>query len=347
MAVGFDKKGRTTVFSITNKKQDDLQDIWGNTTPEYALNLIKDSFGPKVSNKVVEVIEDGILKVSNSKKATTRMFSALKLNDDFVAICDTPQMKKYMGQLKSHKKFNQWMVDNKYNPTETKEWLVLAQKYAKVNEDAPYEPFGKFVHKVGELAQVGPFVRKHTEINFESSAVKKSVQNKNDEKELTAAVHRDVVDSITEADKADGYPKKDGVNGPHTQAYLTTVMHSMHFDLMVENFDGNLGAITGIRGSVPSDFRGCLAKLSGFKGEIESKEGRDFLNKHLLQRCKLNPQTRAIEITNEEGTSVLAEDTWRTAGTSQKVEKKLGGGLRSCITNRIDKRQADKRAKGM
>ena len=347
MAVGFDKKGRTTVFSITNKKQDDLQDIWGNTTPEYALNLIKDSFGPKVSNKVVEVIEDGILKVSNSKKATTRMFSTLKLNDDFVAICDTPQMKKYMGQLKSHKKFNQWMVDNKYNPTETKEWLVLAQKYAKVNEDAPYEPFGKFVHKVGELAQVGPFVRKHTEINFESSAVKKSVQNKNDEKELTAAVHRDVVDSITEADKADGYPKKDGVNGPHTQAYLTTVMHSMHFDLMVENFDGNLGAITGIRGSVPSDFRGCLAKLSGFKGEIESKEGRDFLNKHLLQRCKLNPQTRAIEITNEEGTSVLAEDTWRTAGTSQKVEKKLGGGLRSCITNRIDKRQADKRAKGM
>jgi hypothetical protein len=347
MAVGFDKKGRTTVFSITNKKQDDLQDIWGNTTPEYALNLIKDSFGPKVSNKVVEVIEDGILKVSNSKKATTRMFSTLKLNDDFVAICNTPQMKKYMGQLKSHKKFKKWMVDNKYNPTETKEWLVLAQKYAKVNEDAPYEPFGKFVHKVGELAQVGPFVRKHTEINFESSAVKKSVQNKNDEKELTAAVHRDVVDSITEADKADGYPKKDGVNGPHTQAYLTTVMHSMHFDLMVENFDGNLGAITGIRGSVPSDFRGCLAKLSGFKGEIESKEGRDFLNKHLLQRCKLNPQTRAIEITNEEGTSVLAEDTWRTAGTSQKVEKKLGGGLRSCITNRIDKRQADKRAKGM
>ena len=121
----------------------------------------------------------------------------------------------------------------------------------------------------------------------------------------------------------------------------------MHFDLMVENFDGSLAAVTGIRDSVPADFRGCLAKLSGFKGEIESKEGRDFLNKHLLQRCKLNPQTRAIEITNEEGTSVLAEDTWRTAGTSQKVEKKLGGGLRSCITNRIDKRQADKRAKGM
>ena len=347
MAVGFDKKGRTTVFSITNKKQDDLQDIWGNTTPEYALNLIKDSFGPKVSGTVVSVIEDGILKVSNSKKATTRMFSTMKLNDDFVAVCDTPQMKKYMGQLKSHKKFNQWLSDKKYNPTETKEWLVLAQKYAKENDDAPYEPFGKFVHKVGELAQVGPFVRKHTEINFESSAVKKAVQNKNDEKELTAAVHRDVVDSIAEADKVAGYPKKDGVNGPHTQAYLTTVMHSMHFDLMVENFDGNLGAITGIRGSVPSDFRECLTKLSGFKGEIKTKEGRDLLNKHLLQRCKLNPQTRAIEITNEEGTSVLAEDTWRTAGTSQKVEKKLGGGLRSCITNRIDKRQADKRAKGM
>ena len=346
MVVGFDKKGRTTVLSITNKKQDDLQDIWGNTTPEYALNLIKNSFGPKVSKTVVDVIEDGIVKVSNSKKATTTLFSTMKLNDDFVAICDTPEMKKYMNQLKGHKKFNAWLSENNFKPKTTKEWLVLGQKYVKENEDAPYEPFGKFVHKVGELSQVGPFVRKHPEINFASSAVKKAVQTKNDEKELTAAVHRDVVDSISEADKKAGFPKKDGKNGPHTQAYLTTVMHSMHFDLMVENFDGNLGAITGIRGSVPSDFRECLAKLSGFKGDVKSKEGRDSLNRHLLERCKLNPQTRAIEITNEEGTTVLAEDTWRTAGTSQKVEKKLGGGLRNCISARVDKRQAVKRAKG-
>jgi hypothetical protein len=343
MVVGFDKKGRTTVFSITNKKNDDLQDIWGNTTPEYALNLIKKSFGPKVSKAVVDVIEDGIVKVSNSKKATTRLFSKMKLNDDFVAICDTPEMKKYMGQLKDHKKFNAWLAEKNLEPKTTKEWLVLAQKYAKENEDAPYEPFGKFVHKVGELSQVGPFVRKHPEINFTSSAVKNSVKSKNDEKELTAAVHRDVVDSIAEADKAAGFPKKDGKNGPHTQAYLTTVMHSMHFDLMVENFDGNLGAITGIRGSVPADFRKCLAKLSGFDGEVKTKKGRDLLNKHLLEKCKLNPKTRAIEITNEDGTTVLAEDTWRTAGTSQKVEKKLGSGLRDCVSSQVDGRRAAKR----
>ena len=160
---------------------------------------------------------------------------------------------------------------------------------------------------------------------------------------MTAAVHRDVVDSIAEADKAAGFPKKDGKNGPHTQAYLTTVMHSMHFDLMVENFDGNLGAITGIRGSVPADFRKCLAKLSGFDGEVKTKKGRDLLNKHLLEKCKLHPKTRAIEITNEDGTTVLAEDTWRTAGTSQKVEKKLGSGLRDCVSSQVDGRRAAKR----
>jgi hypothetical protein len=342
MVVGYDTKGRTTVFSITNKKQDDLQDIWGNTTPEYALNLIKSKFGPDVSNRVIKTIDDGIVKVTNSKKATTRLFAEMEIDDNFVAICDTPEMKKYMGQLKDHKKFNSWLAENGLKPKTTAEWLQYAQEYATIDDSAPYEPFGKFVHKVGELSQNGPFKRKHSEIDFESNSIQTSIENKNEEKEVVAAVHKQVADEIAKADKKLGFPKN-GLNGPHTQAYLTTVMHSMHFDLMVENFDGNLGAITGIRGSVPSDFRECLAKLSNFKGDIKSKAGRDELNKHLLERCKVNPQTRAIEITNEAGTTVLAEDTWRTAGTSQKVEKKLGGGLRECVSSKVDGRQKKNR----
>jgi len=344
-AVGYTKDGLLTVKHITNKKQDDLQDIWGNTTPEYALNLIKKSFGPKVSKAVVDVIEDGIVKVKDSKAATTRLFSKMNIDDEFVAICDTKQMKPYIDELKEHGKFNQWLNEKGISPKNTKEWLKYAQEYVKQTPNASYGTFGKLVNKVGEFSQLGPFVRANPKINFNSDSVKTAVKNKNDEKELVAAVHKDVADSIAKADKKLGFPDKNGKNGPHTQAYLTVVMHSMHFDLMVENFDKRLSALTGIRASSPADFRECLEVLSGYKRNPKhsEEEHRKSLNKHLLEKCKINPQTRAIEITDKTGTKVLAEDTWRTAGTSQKVEKKLGGSLRECISAKVDVRQKQRR----
>jgi hypothetical protein len=341
MVVGQDKNGRTTVLSITNKKQNDLADIWGNTTPEFMLNVIKNKFPPDVSKKVIQTIDDGILKVSDSKKATVRVFSKMKLDDGFAAVCSTPEMGKYMDALKVHKKFNAWMQENGVKAKNNMQLLQAAQQYTKQAGDAAYEPFGKILSKVGELTQIGKFRNKYPKIDFSSSAIAGSIKNKNDEKDLTAAVHANVVESVGAEDKKLGYPNKNNENGPHTQAYIATVMHSMHFDLMVENFDGNLGAITGIRGSVPSDFRGCLEKLSGYKRnpKHDEKQHRASLNNHLLTKCKLDPQSRAIIVTNESGTYNLAEDTWRTAGTTQKVEKKLGTSLRGCIASSVDARR--------
>ena len=155
-------------------------------------------------------------------------------------------------------------------------------------------------------------------------------------------MHRDIVNGISEADKENGFPDKDGTNGPHTQAYIATAMHSMHFDLMVENFDKNLSAVTGIRGSRPEDFRGCLSELSGFEGDINSKEGRNQLNQHLLKKCKINATTGYIEITSPNGNVSLVEDSWRTSGESKKVEKKLGDGLSQCIASKVDSRKSRK-----
>lgn len=343
MAVGFDKKNRLTVFSITNKKADDLGDIWGNTTPEYMLKTIKGKFPPEVNKNVIKTIDDAIAKVTDSKKATTRLFGQMEIDNSFIEICNLPEMEKYVDQLINNKDFNKWKTTNNIE-TESHESLILAaQQYVKQNEKAAYEPFGKFVSKVGELSQIGKFKTAHPEINFNSNAVKQSIQNKNEEKDLTAAVHRDVVNEIEDADKKLGFPKKDGINGPHLQAYLTTVMHSMHFDLMVQNFDGNLGAITGIRGSLPSDFREALALLSGFKDDISTPEGRTKLNQHLIGRCKLDPQTRAVIIQSEDGKYNLAEDTWRTAGTSQKVEKKVGPDVRAVVAKKADDRRKNKK----
>jgi hypothetical protein len=153
------------------------------------------------------------------------------------------------------------------------------------------------------------------------------------------AIHNDVAGSIAKADKELGFPKKNGKNGPHTQAYLTTIMKSMHFDLMVTNYDKNLGVITGIRGTTSGDFRNALAIVSKFKGEVKTEEGRKLLNKHLVENCKLDPQTKAIVIKDGDKSYSIVEDTWRTAGTSQKVEKKIGDQMRHVLVRQADNRR--------
>ena len=358
MVVGQDKKGRTNVFHITNKKQDNLADIWGNTTPAYMLNIIKKQFDPKVAIKVIKVIDAGIADVSDAKMATNREFANFKIDSNFLKVLETPELKKYTTALKGEKNFNAWLkqkMGKKYPPTKLLAWMTYAQNYVQSQIDAgqnpSYEKFGKLLTKVGELGQKSTYIRKYQDnIKFNSAGIQAAVDNKNSEKELTAKVHKNVVKAIDSADKAlKTWPGKEkGINGPHKQAYVTTVIHSMHLDLMITNYDKKLGAITGIRGTTPADFRDCMSELSGFKSNPKKSEAenRASLNKHLVERCTLDPVSNAILIKNDKGTVTLAEDTWRTAGTSQKVEKKLGDGLRGCVSSKADgRRKANRQAK--
>jgi hypothetical protein len=346
MAIGKDKNGRNTVLHITNKKANDLKDMWANTTPEYMLASIIKQFGPEVSEAVVTFAKDGIERCKDGKQATNRAFASMKIDENFVKISETEEMKPYMDALKEHTEFNKWMQSDNVNPKNNMELLQAAQQYMKSAEakgkTVAYKVFGKVLTKVGEFAQVTKIKQKYTDIDFNSESVALSVKNKNDEKDLVAVVHTDMVNEISKADKERGFPDKDGNNGPHTSAYIATAMHSMHFDLMIENFDKNLSAVTGIRGSRPEDFRGCLAELSGFEGDINSKEERKQLNQHLLKKCKINATTGYIEITSPNGNVSLVEDSWRTSGESKKVEKKLGDGLSQCVASKVDSRKASK-----
>ena len=348
MVIGKDKNDRTTVLHITNKKANELNDMWANTTPEYMLGVIKKTFGTDVSQTVIKIADEGIDKCKDGKQATNRAFASIKLDDNFIKIAEHPKMSKYVDALRQHKAFNKYAETNNIDlqKVSTGELLLASQQYIRNEQsngkEVAYVPFGKILTKVGELAQEGPFVRANPKIDFESSIIKRAIKNKNDEKDLVGAVHTDIVKSIGEADKEKGFPDKDGNNGPHTEAYIATVIHSMHFDLMVENFDNSLSAVTGIRGSRPGDFRGCLAKLSEYSGEIETPKGREELNKHLLKKCKINATTGFIEITNPNGNVSLAEDSWRTSGESKKVEKKLGKGLRECVASKVDGRKSSK-----
>jgi predicted ArsR family transcriptional regulator len=348
MVIGKDKNGRTTVLHITNKKANDLADMWANTTPEYMLNTIVRQFGRDVSETVVNFANDAIERCKDGKQATNRTFASMKVDENFVKFTEIPEMKPYMDKLKEHKAFQKFAESNGVNlqTASNSEILAASQAYIKSEEangkTVGYTTFGKILTKIGEFAQVSKIRQKYRDIDFNSESIALAVKNKNDEKDLVGAVHTDIVNEIGKADEKRGFPDKDGNNGPHTEAYIATVVHSMHFDLMVENFDGSLAAVTGIRDSVPGDFRGCLAELSGFKGDIESSEGRAKLNQHLLKKCKINATTGFIEITSPNGTVSLAEDSWRTSGESKKVEKKLGKGLRECVASKVDGRKSRK-----
>jgi predicted NodU family carbamoyl transferase len=154
-AVGFDKNGRTTVYSLSNKKANNLEDIWNNTTPAYMLGLIKESFGPKVSNKVINILQKGVVMATDSKKATNMAFSDAKIDDAFIAICQHPQLSKYVEGMQANKAFNKWLDQNDIAPKKTGEWLKAAQDYTRqANGEVAYDSFGKIFTKIGELTQI-------------------------------------------------------------------------------------------------------------------------------------------------------------------------------------------------
>ena len=339
-AIGHDKKGRTTVFNISNKKGNYLEDMWNNSSPAAALNLIKNSFGPKVSNKVVDILQTGVIAATDSKMATNLEFANARLDDGMIAMCELPDMKKYMDAMKGSAAFNKWLDENDIAPKKTGDWLKAAQDYTRqAKGNVAYDKFGKIFTKIGENAKIEKYRKENPGIDYNSLSIQAAIKNKNKEKNLLEAIHTDVASSIAKADAELGYPKKNGKNGPHTQAYLTTIMKSMHFDLMVTNYDKNLGIVTGIRGTTSGDFRNALAIVSKFEGEIESEEGRKQLNKHLVENCKLDPQTKAIVIKDGDKSYSIVEDTWRTAGTSQKVEKKIGEQMKYVLKRAADNRR--------
>ena len=111
----------------------------------------------------------------------------------------------------------------------------------------------------------------------------------------------------------------------------------MHFDTYIDGGDGKMIIQMGIRGAKPSHIRKCLAEESGFTGEVKSKEGREALKKHLKEKCRIDAESGAIYVKSPDGERQIAEDTWRTAGTSQKVASGFGNEMRNCVKSKIDK----------
>ena len=214
-----------------------------------------------------------------------------------------------------------------------------------VDYTPPYVPFGKIFIKVGEEAQKDKFWKDNPDLDRNGVGLQDSIDTKNNEKEVVKEAHDHVVNEITNEDQKEGFPKLDSngqvvENGKNTQAYITTVMDAMHFNSYIDGGDGKMIVQMGIRAGQPSQIRGCLAELSGYKGDPEDKEA---LKSHLKKRARIDEKNGNILIQDENGDHVLAEDTFRTAGTGQKVASGFGKEMRDCVIGKIDEKRASKR----
>ena len=99
--------------------------------------------------------------------------------------------------------------------------------------------------------------------------------------------------------------------------------------------DGKMIVQMGIKGAKASHVRNCLAEKSGY-GDIPPGT-RDGLKAHLTRTSSINSETGAIVIKGQSGNTELAEDTWRTAGDSQKFASGFGQDMRDCITEKVKK----------
>lgn len=342
--IGEDKNGNMTIVSISNKKDSSLRDPQNNTTPASRFKIIKDQYGNDVANTVVKSLDRSISEVSDVKKATVNRTNDIEISDSFAKICDTPEMKKYMNKLKSNNGYLKYLQGKglDVNKLSSKELLVEMQNHSRdliANGKTPaYEPYGKITIKIGEFAQKANFKKKYPKINFDDKSVLDSIDTKESEKDIVNASHKKLVDTISNADADAGYPK-DGINGPHTQGYISTVMDAMHFDSYIDGGDGKMILQMGIRGAQPEHIRSCLAEQTGFKGDTSTSKGKADLKKYLREKCKIDASSGSIFITDENGTRSIVEDTWRTAGTSQKVASGFGKDMRSCISKKVDSKR--------
>jgi hypothetical protein len=345
--VGQDKNGRTTVVSVSNKKGSDLKDPQNNTTPANRFRVIKDTYGDDVAKLVTQTLDDAIDRVSDTKISAVKRTNRIDIDDSIVAICDTPEMSKYMKSLSSKAAFRKYAEDKgkSVDNMTTREKLELMKEHSQLLLDSgktpAFEPYGKIATKIGEFTQIAKYKKQYPEIDFDTDSVGKCISIKQDEKDAVTAAHQSVVNDIANADAKQGFPK-DGINGPHTQGYLSTIMDAMHFDTYIDGGDGKMIIQMGIRGAQPQDIRSCLAEQSGYKGDANTTEGREGLKKHLREKCRVDAKSGAVTVSDGTGERSICEDTWRTAGTSQKVASAFGEDMRRCIKKSVDSRRKSK-----
>ena len=305
-------------------------------------------------------ITDEVVKEFESERFTKYR---LDLDDQATGV-DARGNKKPLGEwLESQKGPDGKPVD--WNKLTSKQKLELMQKFAKEKlfdeNNKPrirYNDEGKMLYKdpkTGEereitgLGSIGLRYDTYGKLGIkfgEFKASEEAVKLKNKESEVVKKVHKDVTTKLFEEDEPDGYDpeeRPDADNGKNVQGYITGVLKAVHADTyidMEDDEDYDVLVQMGVNGVRPSHIRGCLAELSGFKGDVNEPGGRESLKEHLRKKCRIRPGEDKVSVEDSAGKRTeLFNDQWRTAGAGQqKVATHFGQGMIDCMTKKVQKK---------
>ena len=228
---------------------------------------------------------------------------------------------------------------------------VLTAVYENAASDNPDQNAIDTVLKISEVVQnINPknlenFAKKYGITPEELNNIVKSTELLKEtgrkRREVMAVVHTKIVKGIQEADASDPdtYPTNpNGENGPHQQAYVNDFLGRMHFtSYIMGERDGVSSHNIGGRNVEPSFYRECLAKLTGFKGDTNSPEGRESLVTHLKKGLRVSTETDSIIFQDGKTKAKVGTETYRTKGKSKGVLGYLGPDLQKCLSNKTQK----------
>ena len=341
--IGYDKKGRTTYLGISNKKDDQLRDPQNNSNPSKRFKVLKEKFGADVAQGVTNSLEKNIKRVDEVKQTTVKASSNLEITDEYAKLCETKELQPYVQKLREVGKFRDYLKAKNLDPDTigTKELLIEMNNQTREIIEAGGKPsygvYGKIAIKVGEFSIKDNFKKNHPKINFDDSAIVGAGQIKETEKQTVKESHLSFVSDLEEVDKPDGYSNDnpDADNGPHQQGYVGGVLDALHIDSYIDSDDDDGMLIQmGINSVTPSMIKKCVAERSGFTGDSTTSEGKKALKDHLRKRCRITPGESSVKIMNDGKEEELFDDTWRTAGESQKIATGFGEGMRDCLIKR-------------
>jgi hypothetical protein len=139
-------------------------------------------------------------------------------------------------------------------------------------------------------------------------------------------------------------------NGPAVETFVRGTLSALHVDTYIRNYDEHIQVESGGVGTKPVDVRNCMAKLSGFKGNLTDSTGREDLLNHLSKKLEVEPGSdRMYLVSDQVGPDgqpkkiYIAQEMWRGAGKGQKVTSGFGEDLRTCLkqetANRLKAKQ--------
>lgn len=253
-------------------------------------------------------------------------------------------------------------AQNNITPEQTVQYALEIWNDQNVDKSTLSGNYSKFILKIGTLAQSiydksksmspkeisqsmgGVYTPKDIEnILNPKTSLGKTMSALRDVKERHAAGLNGVhVGFMNDLHKADGTkPGHTGPNGPAIQTYVAGTLSSLHIDTYVENYDDKVLVEMGGVGVTPRDMRGCMARLSGYKGKTDTPEERNALKEHLIKSVKVDATSGAVYLVGNDGSNIrIASDTWRQAGANtKKVATAYGPELQECLKGSVKNRK--------